>query len=373
MAGSPIRIYGDPVLRKKAKEITRVDAKTKKLASEMLGVLKDAGGLGLAANQVGQEVRLFVVDRSPFSVDDTPEFAIPSLEKLTQGKHQIVGVVTVPDKPKGRGRRLSECPVKRFARERGLFVLTPGNLKDEGFVQTLKELSPDLILVVAFRILPEAVFSLPALGTVNLHASLLPTYRGAAPINWAIMNGETRTGLTTFYIRKKVDTGDVIMQREMEIHPEESFGELHDRMAERGAEVLLETVDLIERGEARPVKQDDALATAAPKITPEHCRIDWSRNAMDIKNQIRGLAPSPAAFAHCRGKILKVFKARAIGDDSFSEGFGQVVESDRKESLWVRTGRGILSLLEVQPEGKRRMSVEEFVRGYRVGPEEKLE
>ncbi len=302
----------------------------------------------------------------------TPDFAIPSLKRLIESRHEIVGVVTIPDKPKGRGRKLSESPVKIFASEHNLKVLTPGNLKDEDFVQTLKGLSPDLIVVVAFRILPEVVFSLPPLGTINLHASLLPKYRGAAPINWAVMNGETKTGLTTFYIRKKVDTGNMILQREIEIHPEENFGELHDRMALLGADVLIETLDLIERGEVEALKQDDALATPAPKITPEHCRIDWSRQAVEIKNQIRGLAPSPGAFTSYREKILKIFKAQVIGDTPFVDDWGQVVESDKKESLWVKTGMGVLSLLEVQLEGKRRMRIEEFIRGYRVQPEEKL-
>ncbi len=302
----------------------------------------------------------------------TPDFAIPSLKKLIQSRHEIAGVVTVPDKPKGRGRKLSESPVKRFALERDLKVLTPENLKDEDFVQTLKELNPDLIVVVAFRILPEVVFSLPPLGTINLHASLLPKYRGAAPINWAIMNGESKTGLTTFFIRKKVDTGDLILQRGIEIYPEENFGELYDRMAQLGADVLLETVGLIEKGEVKALKQDDAQATPAPKITPEHCRIDWSREAIRIKNQIRGLAPSPGAFTSYRGKILKIFKVQVISDTPFTGNYGEVMESDKKESLWVRTGEGILSLLEVQPEGKRKMRVEEFVRGYRVKPEEKI-
>lgn len=302
----------------------------------------------------------------------TPDFAIPSLKRLIQSRHEIAGVVTAFDKPKGRGRKISESPVKRFALEHNLKVLTPENLKDEGFVKILKELSSDLMVVVAFRILPEVVFSLPPLGTVNLHASLLPKYRGAAPINWAIMNGETKTGLTTFYIRKKVDTGDMILQRKIEIHPEENFGELHDRMAQLGADVLLETVDLIDKGGVRALKQDDAQATPAPKITPEHCRIDWSRQATEIKNQIRGLAPSPGAFTFFRGKILKIFKTEVRGEIPFTDDFGKVVESDKKENLWVRTGKGILSLLEVQPEGKKRMSIEEFLRGYRIKPEEKL-
>lgn len=303
----------------------------------------------------------------------TPQFAIPSLEKLIGSKHQVVGVVTVPDKPKGRGRKLAESPVKEFSKGNDLLVLTPSSLKDEDFVRNLRELRPDLMLVVAFRILPEVVFTIPPLGTVNLHASLLPRYRGAAPINWAIMNGETQTGLTTFFIKKKVDTGDMIMQREVSIGPEETFGELHDRMAQLGAEVLLETVKMINGGEVEPIKQDDSLASAAPKITPEHCRIDWSKSAQDIKNQIRGLSPSPAAFTHFRGKMLKIFKARVIGDDRLSEDFGQVIDSDEKESVWIKTGRGILSLLELQPEGKRRITVQEFVRGYKVEPKERLE
>ena len=301
----------------------------------------------------------------------TPDFAIPSLNKLIQSGHEITRVVTAPDKPKGRGRKLSETPVKRFALEHNLRVLTPVNLKDESFVEALKELPPDLIVVVAFRILPEVVFSLPPLGTINLHASLLPKYRGAAPINWAIMNGKTKSGLTTFYIRKKVDTGDTILQKEIEIHPEENFGELHDRMAQLGADVLIETLDLIEKGEVGALKQDNAQATPAPKITPDHCRIDWSREAIQIKDQIRGLAPSPGAFTFYRGKIFKIFKSQVIGDTPFTDDFGQV-ESDKKEEIWIKTGRGFLSLLEIQPEGKRRMSIEEFVRGYRVKPEEKL-
>jgi methionyl-tRNA formyltransferase len=303
----------------------------------------------------------------------SPEFAIPSLEKLIQSKHEIVGVVTVQDKPKGRGRKVAKSPVKIFAEEHSLKTFTPVSLKDEEFVQSLRNLNSNLIVVVAFRILPEVVFTLPPLGTINLHASLLPKYRGAAPINWAIMNGESKTGLTTFYIRKKVDTGDLILQREIEILPEESFGELHDRLAQKGAEVLLETLDLIERGKVEPVRQDDAQATPAPKITPEHCRIDWSRSALEIKNQIRGLAPHPAAFTLFRGKILKIFKTKVIGETPFSSDFGQVIKSDVKEELRVRTGKGILSLLEVQPEGKRKMSIGEFTRGYRVEPEEILQ
>jgi methionyl-tRNA formyltransferase len=302
----------------------------------------------------------------------TPDFALPSLEKLIKSKHEVVGVVTAIDKPKGRGLHLSESPVKKFSKEYNLKILTPENLKSDDFFYSLQELAPDLSVVVAFRILPERIFSLPPLGTINLHASLLPKYRGAAPINWVLINGETKTGLSTFFIQKKVDTGNLILQKEIEILPEETFGELHDRMANLGAELLLETVNLIEKGEVKTIKQDDVLATPAPKITPEHCRIDWSKEAVQIKNQIRGLSPTPAAFTLCKGKILKVYKATVVDENPFYEGFGEIVEPDKKEEIWVKTKKGTLNLLEVQPEGKRKMTASEFVRGYRIKPGEKL-
>jgi methionyl-tRNA formyltransferase len=302
----------------------------------------------------------------------TPNFAIPSLERLMHSRHQIAGVVTVADKPQGRGRKVSATPVKEFAQKHGLPVLTPADLKDADFVRSLGDFKPDLIAVVAFRILPEAVFTLPPSGTVNLHASLLPKYRGAAPINWAIINGETKTGLTTFFIRKKVDTGDVLLQREIPIDPDEDFGQLRDRMAQQGANLLLETVEVIERGEARPLKQDDTQTSSAPKITPEHCRIDWSQTAVQIKNRVRGLSPTPGAATSFRGKNLKLFKVQALDARSCESDVGRTVVADAREKVWVGTGGGILSLLEVQPEGKRRMAVAEFVRGYRVGPGEEL-
>ncbi|MFQ6002280.1 MAG: methionyl-tRNA formyltransferase [Candidatus Zixiibacteriota bacterium] len=302
----------------------------------------------------------------------TPDFGIPSLKKLIESKHEVVGVVTAPDKPRGRGLFLSESPVKKFSKEHNLKILTPENLKSDDFFYSLKELTPDLLVVVAFRILPERIFSLPPLGTINLHASLLPKYRGAAPINWALINGETKTGLTTFFIQKKVDTGDLILQEEIDILPEEDFGELHDRLANLGADLLLQTVDLIEKGEAKPIKQEDAQATPAPKISREHCQIDWSKEAIQIKNQIRGLSPTPAAFTLYKGKILKIFKATVIGETLFTSRFGEVAESGGKEKIWIKTKKGILNILELQPEGKRKMSAEEFVRGYRIKVGEKL-
>ncbi|MCK4428340.1 MAG: methionyl-tRNA formyltransferase [candidate division Zixibacteria bacterium] len=302
----------------------------------------------------------------------TPDFGIPSLEKLLNSKHEVVGVVTAPDKPRGRGLRLSESPVKKFSKEHNLKVLTPESLKSDDFFCSLEELTPDLSVVVAFRILPERIFTLPKLGTINLHASLLPKYRGAAPINWAIINGETKTGLTTFYIQKKVDTGDLILQKEIDILPEENFGELHDRMAKLGAALLLQTLDLIEKGDAKPTKQDHAQATPAPKINREHCQIDWSKEAVQIRNQIRGLSPIPAAFTLYKARILKIYQSKVIGETLFSNGFGEVVESDSKEKIWIKTKKGILNVLELQSEGKRKMTAEEFIRGYRIQVGEKL-
>jgi methionyl-tRNA formyltransferase len=303
----------------------------------------------------------------------TPQFAIPSLSKLTQSQHRLEAVVTIPDKPQGRGQKLSESPVKNFAAGLGLKVLTPENLNEENFIRSLREINPDLIAVVAFRILPEEIFSLPPLGTINLHASLLPKFRGAAPINWAIINGETKTGLTTFYIRKKVDTGDMILQREIVIGPDETFGELSERMANFGAEMLIETIHQVEKGEVQLLKQDDSLASRAPKITPEHCRIDWSADARRIKNLIRGLSPHPGAYALFRGRILKIYKADAVGEVIHTGNFGEVGESDIPDSVLIRTGRGLIKLLEVQPESKKKMSADEFQRGYRVKPGERFE
>lgn len=296
----------------------------------------------------------------------TPEFALSSLKAILESQHQILAVVTGPDKPKGRGRKPAPSPVKEFSLENHLQVLTPGNLKSDEFVSELKKLNPDLLVVVAFRILPEKVFTIPPLGTVNLHASLLPRYRGAAPINWAIIKGETKTGVTTFLIRKKVDTGDILLQKEVEIHPEETYGELSQRLSVAGSELLLETIDLVEKGEVKPFSQNDAQATSAPKITPEVCQIDWSKPAREIKNRIRGLSPVPGAHTLYQGKILKIFKARVAGETTYSDGFGEVISVDKNEGFNVKTSKGSLGILELQLQSKKRMKGDEFLRGYRV-------
>ena len=303
----------------------------------------------------------------------TPEFAIPSLKSIQKSKHQLLAVVTQPDKPKGRGKKLTPSPVKEYCLENQVGVLTPMNLKSENFISELKDLNPDLMVVVAFRILPETVFTIPPLGTINLHASLLPKYRGAAPINWAIFNGEKKTGLTTFFIKKKVDTGDIILQKETEIKPEETYGELSQRLSELGAELILETIDLIEKKEVKPLRQDDKEATPAPKITPELCKIDWSRPATEIKNLIRGLSPAPGAYTTYQGKILKIFKAQVINDTPYSESFGEVISADKNKGLQIKTSKDALRILELQPQNKKKMKSEEFLRGYRIRVGDKLE
>lgn len=302
----------------------------------------------------------------------TPEFALPSLELLLGSQHQIAGVVTQPDKPRGRGLKLSATPVKQFAERHQLKVLTPVDLESEEFYQELDRLVPDLIAVVAYRILPERIFTLPPLGTINLHASLLPKYRGAAPINWAIIRGEKVTGLTTFFIQKKVDTGEIILQSEVEIYPEETFGELYLRLSRIGAELLLDTVNLIESGQAETFSQNNSEASSAPKITEKICKIDWSKPAREINNLIRGLSPQPGAFTYYRGRILKIFRAEVEKEESTSEESGKIIQADQKKGILVETPKGILRLRELQLEGKKRLSAEEFTRGAKIEIGERL-
>lgn len=302
----------------------------------------------------------------------TPVFALPSLESILKSKHQIAGVVTQPDRPKGRGLKLSASPVKELAEKNSLKVLTPVDLKSDEFYDELSELGPDLIAVVAFRILPERVFSLPPSGTINLHASLLPKYRGAAPINWTIIKGEKLTGITTFFIQKKVDRGEIILQREVEISAEETFGELSLKLSRVGAEILLETIDLIERGEVKSYPQNNSEASSAPKITEEICKIDWSESAEKINNLIRGLSPHPGAFTYFRDRLLKIYKAEIESDEISSAELGKIIQADQRKGLLVQTQKGILKLKELQLEGKKRLSAEEFLRGSRIVIGERL-
>jgi methionyl-tRNA formyltransferase len=296
----------------------------------------------------------------------TPEFAIPSLEKIIQSQHQVVGVVTGMDKPVGRGLRIRPTPIKRVAECHELPVLTPVNLKDESFIEALKQWQADLFVIVAFRILPVSVFTIPSKGAINLHGSLLPKYRGAAPINWAIINGETETGVTTFFLNEKVDTGEMILRRKIPIGTGETAGELHDRMSTIGAEVLFETVDLIEKGKAIPQRQEGET-NLAPKITKKVCHIDWSKDARSIVNLIRGLSPYPRAFSYLNGKEYKICRAEIESEFSTPDQIpGQIVGLDKKCKILVATGEGIVSINSLQPECKCQMTTEEFLRGYTI-------
>lgn len=289
----------------------------------------------------------------------TAEFALPSLDILLANGYEIPAVVTAPDRPRGRGQTMLPTPLKRRATEAALPVLQPESLRDPSFAAAVRAFSPDLIVVVAFRILPPEIFTLPRLGSMNLHASLLPRYRGAAPINRALMNGETETGVTTFLLDERVDTGKILLQARGPILDADDAGSLHDRLAEIGAEVVLHSIRLMEQGKAAPVPQDNSLASPAPKIFKEDCRIDWTRPAVAVRNQIRGLSPAPAAFTTHNKKVIKVYRASVAPGNARP---GDVEAG--KTSLVVGTGDGSLSLEELQLEGKKRMGIAEFLRGY---------
>ncbi len=290
----------------------------------------------------------------------TPDFAVNILQAVFNSEYEISAVVTVPDKPKGRGRVLSFSPVKEFALKNNLPVLQPENLKDENFVDQLRSFNADVFVVVAFRILPEEVFSIPAKGAFNLHASLLPKYRGAAPIQWALIKGEKETGVTTFFLKKKVDTGNIILQKKTEIEEEDDLGTLYDKLSKLGAEATLETLKMIEEGNVKPLPQDDSLATPAPKITKEICKIDWNKTAEEIRNLIRGLSPVPGAFFERNGKVYKVFKAKVVESNGLREG---EIKQTKKE-IFVGCKNSTLQILVIQPEGRKRMTADEFLRGY---------
>ena len=290
----------------------------------------------------------------------TPDFALPSFEALMASSHEVVGVITQPDRPKGRGLQVIAPPVKIRALEHGLPVLQPVDLKDAEFLDALRRLQADCFAVVAYRILPPVVYEMPPKGCVNLHTSLLPKYRGAAPIQWALYNGDTETGVTTFFIEKKVDTGAWIFQDRTPISPEDNAGTLHDRLAEMGGQLLLQTMDAIATGTAESHPQTGE-ATPAPKITPEHCRIDWSRSAEAIRNQIRAFSPVPGAYTLWNGKRVKLFAASMVEENDASVTPGSIVHLD--DRIDIQTGRGILSVGELQSEGKKRMSASDFLRG----------
>jgi methionyl-tRNA formyltransferase len=294
----------------------------------------------------------------------TPDFAVPSLEILIENNYQVVAVITAPDKPAGRGLKIQTSPVKDVAVKYSIPVLQPTSLKDPAFQEELKSYQANLQIVVAFRMLPEAVWNMPEIGTFNLHASLLPQYRGAAPINWAIINGEKETGCTTFFLQHEIDTGDILFAEKETIGENDNFEELYNRLKIKGAGLTLKTVQAIEKGNYTPFPQTfSSTLKAAPKIHKETCKIDWTKSAEEIRNFIRGLSPYPAAWTELNGKNLKIFKAEKTSDKS-TKTPGEI-ETDQKNYIYYHTGSGVLSILELQLEGKKRMLVEEFLRGYK--------
>jgi len=295
----------------------------------------------------------------------TPEFAVPSLEILLNEGYNIVGVITAPDKPAGRGLQLHESAVKKFGVQNNLKILQPEKLKEENFLNELNSLQPDLAVVVAFRKLPEAVWNLPRLGTFNLHASLLPNYRGAAPINWAIINGEKETGVTTFFITHEIDTGKILLEEKVSIGEDEIAGELHDELKAVGALLVLKTVQQIENGNVSVI--DQPLTNhfkKAPKIFTADCKIDWTKNTEEVFNLIRGLSPYPAAFTELSGKVFKIFRAQKISEPHHHVA-GKIF-SDAKTSLRFACSDGWIEATEVQLEGKKKMTTEEFLRGNKI-------
>jgi methionyl-tRNA formyltransferase len=296
----------------------------------------------------------------------TPEFAVPCLNILVQNNFNIVGVITAPDKPQGRGQKIVYSPVKACALQHDLRILQPVNLKSPDFLEELKSLQADLQVVVAFRMLPEVVWNMPPLGTFNLHASLLPQYRGAAPINWAIINGEKETGVTTFFLRHDIDTGSVIFQEKEIIREDDNAGALYERLMHKGAGLVLKTVQAIQSGRYPITPQPDGIDIRhAPKIFKETCEIRWDRPSEQIRNFVRGLSPYPGAWTTIGGKPFKIFTMTVVEKNETAKQPGEFI-SDNKNYLYFKTKDGWLSIGEMQPEGKKRMTIQEFFRGNKL-------
>lgn len=296
----------------------------------------------------------------------TPEFAVPSLEILIENKCNVVAVITAPDKPQGRGQNLTPSPVKNCALKHGIPVLQPTNMKSADFKEELESYNANLQVVVAFRMLPETVWSMPALGTFNLHASLLPDYRGAAPINWAIINGEKETGVTTFFLKHEIDTGSIIFQEREPIHDNDDAGSLYERLMRKGGQLVLKTVKAIEAHDYPSINQPTAGEIKhAPKIFKETCQINWDQPSEEIRNFIRGLSPYPAAWTVHDGKAYKILRVQTAISNGLPTAPG-TWKTDNKTYLYVKTADGWISIIELQTEGKRRMNIQEFLRGNKV-------
>lgn len=301
----------------------------------------------------------------------TPDFAVESLRRIHEGGYNIVGVITMPDKPAGRGHKLLHSPVKQYAVANNLPLLQPVNLKDPQFVEELRSLGANLFVVIAFRMLPEVVWSMPELGTFNLHASLLPKYRGAAPINWAVINGDTETGVTTFFLKHEIDTGDIIRQERIEIAPTDNVGDVHDRLMMLGADLTIDTIEHIIAGDLKTIPQDDILQgaepTPAPKIFKDTCMIDWSKSAVNVHNLVRGLSPYPAAWTTFEqdGKepiTMKIFETAVVEYDAILTPGKFTIEGNR---MFVDCLDARVEILSLQAAGKKRMPTADFLRGLK--------
>ena len=297
----------------------------------------------------------------------TPDFAVPTLQKLVENKYQVVAVITAPDKPSGRGLKLMPSPVKEYALSQQIPVLQPANLKSEEFLNELRSYQANLQIIVAFRMLPEAVWNMPAIGTFNIHASLLPQYRGAAPINWALINGEKETGVTSFFLRHQIDTGDILLQSKIPVEETDDFGSLYEKLKHLGADLAIKTVKAIELGTVEPQPQPQTgELKEAPKLFKETCEINWQQPAEQIKNFIRGLSPVPGAWTKINDKIVKIYRAQVL---PYMEGVNLqepgTFRTDNKTYLHFFTGQDLLSITDLQLEGKKRMQIAELLRGYK--------
>jgi len=297
----------------------------------------------------------------------TPEFAVPSLEILIQNNLNVVAVVTAPDKPSGRGQKVGYTPVKECALKYNIPILQPTNLKSPEFIDELKSYKADLQIVVAFRMLPEVVWAMPPIGTFNLHASLLPQYRGAAPINWAIINGEKETGITTFFLKHEIDTGSIIFQEKEPILETDNVGSLYERLMQKGSGLVLRTVKAIEAGSYPSEPQTEATELRhAPKIFKETCEINWLQPSTSVRNFIRGLSPYPAAWTTLNGKIYKIYQASIPASVTDGDTSADQYITDNKNYLYFKTADGWIAVDELQPEGKRRMNIADFFRGNKL-------
>ncbi|MFA9463876.1 MAG: methionyl-tRNA formyltransferase [Velocimicrobium sp.] len=295
----------------------------------------------------------------------TPDFSVPTLETLIKSEHEIIGVVTQPDKPKGRSKAVKLTPIKEKALEYNIPVYQPIKVRGEGFLATLKELNPDVIIVIAFgQILPKALLEIPQYGCINIHASLLPKLRGAAPIQWAVINGEVKTGVTTMQMDAGVDTGDMLLKKEIILEKKETGGSLHDKLSQMGGALILETLQLAKEGKLSPKKQEDSLSNYAKMLDKNLGKIDFSKSADEIERLIRGLNPWPSAYTMLDGKTLKIWDADVV-EGKLGALIGEITEV-RKDCFVVQTGNGALTIKELQLEGKKRMTIDAFLRGYTI-------